>query len=304
MPFELLRRQFLDRFLSSRGSEAQAPQQAPAAQTPATATADPQARTFAEQEAALRPQGPAATLPPEWQAFLAPTTSTASQSAAQQQDRTPTRADLETTQQQRPTPTPVPAQTTAQQPPPALVAAVQKKGLLSDFEAMWKAHPHNNGSADSVSAGTVNENQGWDPDQYANTCAIRVSVMLNTLGGEHKITRDKAVAAGIPKGRVFYSAKTKWYYLLAASEIAQYVAHHQGKPSVTWPATGRFKDEATFESDFSTKIEPALAGKKGFVFFDKIFGYSGSGHVDIFDGSTLSAATHWYASQALKVWYV
>src|SRR5690606_13846353 len=144
-----------------------------------------------------------------------------------------------------------PAQVAPAPPPPAsLVEQVRQKGLLPEFEKMWKAHPRNNGSSESVSSRTVNANQGWDPDQYANTCAIRVSVMLNTLGGEHKITRDKAVAAGIPKHRAFYSAKTKWYYLLAASEIAQYVAHHQGKPSAVLPKSSRYKDGAAFEADF------------------------------------------------------
>ena len=297
MPFEFLRRQFLDRFFGSGSAgQQQQPQQA-TTQRPATTT--PQGNAFAEQEAALRPPGQPAA-PPEWAAALNPQTTPSTPAA--QQEVAPSRADLDAAQ--RPTPTQAPAQAPTPKPPASLVAAAKKKGLLSDFEAMWKAHPRNNGSAESVSAGTVNENQGWDPDQYANTCAIRVSVMLNTLGGAHAITREKAVAAGIPKGRVFYSAKTKWYYLLAAGEIGQYIAHHQGKPSVAFPKAGRFKDAEAFEADFDAKITPELVGKRGFVFFDKIFGYSGSGHVDLFDGTTLSAATHWYPSQALKVWYV
>jgi len=293
MPFEFLRRQFLDRLFSQRGADAPQQEQRPAS-TP------PQGTTFAEQEAALRPPAQTETqTPPEWQAFLNPQST-----PAQQQQAEPSAAELDAAQRGQQTPGAQAATTQTPQPPASLVAEVKKKGLLSDFEAMWKAHPHNNGSAASVSAATVNTNQGWDPDQYANTCALRISVMLNTLGGEHKITRDKAVAAGIPKGRVFYSSKTKWYYLLAANEMAQYIAHHQGKPSVSFPAGGRFKDADAFEADFDAKIAPAVAGKKGFVFFDRIFGYSGSGHVDLFDGTTLSAASHWYASQALKVWYV
>ncbi|TNF38103.1 MAG: hypothetical protein EP329_01410 [Deltaproteobacteria bacterium] len=290
MPFDFLRRTFLERFFSR---DASTPQQAPRTQTPA------QGQTLAEQEATLRPgaqptvQGPTQTpVRPEWQAFLNPVA-------------TPTQADLQGANQAAPGQTPGQAgQAQAQQPPASLVEEVRKKGLLGEFEAMWKAHPHNNGSANDQSAGEVNQAQGWDPGQWANTCALRISVMLNTLGGEHKITKDKAVAAGIPKGRVFYSAKTKWYYLLAASEIAQYVAHHQGKPSAVWPVSGRYKDANAFEKDFKDKVEPVVSGKKGFVFFDKIFGYSGSGHVDLFEGTTLSAAHHWYPSQALKVWYV
>jgi len=297
MPFEFLRRTFLERFFSRGESSSQ--QQAPRTSAPAAQGGN---TTFAEQEAALSPgaqptvQGPAAQgqnqtpVRPEWEAFLTPAA-------------TPTQADLRNADQATPGQTSQAAQAPAQ-PPASLVEEVRKKGLLSDFEAMWKAHPHNNGSANDQSAGDVNQAQGWDPGQWANTCALRISVMLNTLGGEHKITKDKAVAAGIPKGRVFYSAKTKWYYLLAASEIAQYIGHHQGKPSAVWPVSGRYADANAFEKDFKAKVEPAVSGKKGFVFFDKIFGYSGSGHVDLFDGTTLSAAHHWYPSKALKVWYV
>lgn len=295
MPFEFLRRTFLERFFSRNETTSQP---APRTNTPAAQ----QGNTFDEQEAALRPgaqtpaqtpaqtQGPVAA-PPEWQAYLNPAA-------------TPTRTDLQNADQATPGQAATQAAQTPAQPPASLVEAAKKKGLLGEFEAMWKAHPHNNGSAQDQSAGEVNQDQGWDPGQWANTCALRISVMLNTLGGEHKITKDKAVAAGIPKGRVFYSAKTKWYYLLAASEIAQYVGHHQGKASAVWPVSGRYKDAAAFEKDFKAKVEPVVSGKKGFVFFDKIFGYSGSGHVDLFDGTTLSAAHHWYPSQALKVWYV
>jgi hypothetical protein len=40
------------------------------------------------------------------------------------------------------------------------------------------------------------------------------------------------------------------------------------------------------------------------VAFDKIFGYGGSGHVDIFNGETLSDSSSWYASQQIKLWIV
>ena len=52
------------------------------------------------------------------------------------------------------------------------------------------------------------------------------------------------------------------------------------------------------------QIRDAVAGKKGIVAFDKIFGYSGTGHVDIFNGEQLSDATNWYPARALKIWFV
>lgn len=294
MPFDFLRRQFLERFFSG-GNQNQNQQQQP--QRPASPA--PQGETLEEQERSLRPPAaPPVVVQPEWEAVLNPEANT----QATEQANTPSATDLDNAEHEAPGQTTAPTAPPA--PPPTLVEEVRRRGLFPEFEKMWKAHPRNNGSAESVSSRTVNSDQGWDPDQWANTCAIRVSVMLNTLGGEHKITKEKAVAAGLKSSRVFYSRKTKWYYLLAASEIAQYVAHHQGKPSVTFPKSTRYKDAQAYNADFDTKMAPAINGKKGFVFFDKIFGYSGTGHVDVFDGMTLSAASSWYPSQALKLWYV
>jgi hypothetical protein len=84
-----------------------------------------------------------------------------------------------------------------------------------------------------------------------------------------------------------------------------YVSHHFGKPHASWPeGTKRFKDADTFQKSFDATIQPIVSGKKGIVAFDKIFGYSGTGHVDIFDGQRLSDAPSWYACQQLKVWYI
>lgn len=189
----------------------------------------------------------------------------------------------------------------------AAKAKARKEGKLEglEFEEMWAAHPHNYlpDESQNTSSADVNKAQGWDPDQWANTCAIRMSVMFNTIGGAYKITPAKAKAAGIKRSRVFYSRKTKWYYLLAAREIWQYCTAHFGKPHQTWPPSGRFQDEAAFNASFGKDIEPVVSGKRGIVAFDKIFGYSGSGHVDIFDGPQLSDGS-WYPSKRVMVWYV
>lgn len=189
----------------------------------------------------------------------------------------------------------------------------RKQGKLEGltFEEMWAAHPHNyqesyagGDASQNTSSADVNEAQGWDPDQWANTCAIRISVMLNTIGGAYAITPEKAAAAGIKKSRVFYSKKTKWYYLLAAKEIWQYATARFGTPHKVFPANGgRYQDEAAFNTALPD-ITAELAGKKGLAGFDKIFGYSGTGHVDIFDGEQLSNAPGWYACQRLMLWYI
>ncbi len=179
-------------------------------------------------------------------------------------------------------------------------------GLPADFQKVWDAHPHNYqaDSSQNTSSATMADWLGFDPAVYQNTCAIRLSTMFNQLGGDYKITKEKAVAAGIPAARVAFSKKTGWFYLLSAKEAWTYVTAHFGQPHQSWPNGKRFKTEDEFNTTFESEIEPEVSGKKGIVAFDKIFGYGGTGHVDVFDGKTLSDAAHWYPCQNLKVWYI
>lgn len=179
-------------------------------------------------------------------------------------------------------------------------------GLPEDFQKVWNAHPHNyqKDSSKNTSSGEMADWLGFDPNTYSNTCAIRLSTMFNQLGGDYKITKEKAIAAGIAAGRVAFSKKTGWYYLLSAKEAWTYVSAQFGPPHASWPENRRFKSEDEFTSSFDSEIEPEVSGKRGIVAFDKIFGYSGTGHVDVFDGKQLSDSAHWYPCQQLKVWYI
>ena len=179
-------------------------------------------------------------------------------------------------------------------------------GLPEDFQKMWDAHPHNyqDDSRKNTASADLQVAQGWSPDQYSNTCAIRMSILFNNLGGNFKITREKAKAAGIDPGRVPFSKKTGWYYILSAKEMWTYLERHAGRAHVTLPARGRFSKAEDFQKAYDKDIAPAVAGRKGIVAFDKIFGFSGSGHVDLFDGEHLSDSASWYPSQALRLWYV
>lgn len=179
-------------------------------------------------------------------------------------------------------------------------------GLPADFQQMWDAHPHNylDDPSQNTASSDLQVAQGWNPDQYSNTCAIRLSIMFNQLGGNYKISRDKAKAAGIAAGRVPYSAKTGWYYILSAKEMWQYVEAHFGKAHAEFPTRGRFVDAEAFGKGFDADVAPLVAGRRGIVAFDKIFGYAGTGHVDIFSGMQLSDAPNWYPCQAIKLWFV
>jgi hypothetical protein len=170
------------------------------------------------------------------------------------------------------------------------------------FDKMWAAHPHNNGQdpeQDTDSETVLNEH--GLPKEFENTCAIRLSIMLNGIG--QNITPAKTKAAGLGRAP-HYSKKTKQYYILGANEVWQYIRATFRKPDVVFPPTGRYKDAAAFQKGYEEQIKPAVAGKSGIVAFDKIFTYSGTGHMDLFAGETLSDSSSWYESQRIELWYI
>jgi hypothetical protein len=174
------------------------------------------------------------------------------------------------------------------------------------FEEMWEAHPHNylEDEDQNTSSDEVREEEGL-PAYLENTCAVRLSVMLNNLGESTKITPAKVKACGLPR-RPHYSKKTKHYYIVAASEMWTYLAKHFRKADVMYPKSGKWKNEEEFTADFEggdNPIKDVLASKKGIVAMEKIFGYGGTGHVDIFDGLTLSDGS-WYPCKRLHIWNI
>ena len=171
------------------------------------------------------------------------------------------------------------------------------------FDKMWEAHPHNDGygGAEDTSSDDVRSEHGL-PDYIDNTCAVRLSIMLNGIG--ETITPAKTKAAGIER-KPHYSPKTKQYYILAAREMWTYLSKHFRAPDVSLPPGGkRYQSEEEFREAFDKEVKPLLAGRKGIVAFDKIFSYGGTGHVDLFDGEALSDSSDWYSSQRIMLWYI
>ena len=187
----------------------------------------------------------------------------------------------------------------------AKTSGVYKKEKLPQgkegFQKMWEAHPHNyqDNPDENTSSADILENLGF-PAGW-NTCAIRLSIMLNRLG--LKITPEKCRSAGLRRKPMF-SKKTKEYYILSAEEMWIYLTKNFRAPDLVLPKTGRYKDSDDFQKAFEDTIRPIIRNKKGIVAFDRIFGYSGSGHMDIFDGEKLSDAPAWYPCQRIRLWYV
>jgi Type VI secretion system (T6SS), amidase effector protein 4 len=185
--------------------------------------------------------------------------------------------------------------------------AVQMKKELPKgdeaFDKMWAAHPHNDGygGEEDTDSEEVRSEHGL-PDYIDNTCAVRLSIMMNGIG--ETITPAKTKAAGIDR-KPHYSSKTKQYYILAAREMWTYLSKYYRAPDVVFPPDGtRFADREAFMTSFDATVKPLLSGKKGIVAFDKIFGFGGTGHVDLFNGEALSDSGDWYPSQRLLLWYV
>ncbi len=184
--------------------------------------------------------------------------------------------------------------------------AVRKKEKLpkgeEGFEKMWASHPHNyqDDPSQNTDSAALLESIGLPTDW--NTCAIRLSVMLNKIG--LTITPAKVKAAGIARAP-YYSKKTKHYYILSAKEMWTYLSKNFRKADAIFPGPAKtYKDAEAFQAGFKKDIEPIVKSRKGIVAFEKIFGYGGTGHVDLFDGLKLSDAPDWYPSMRVHLWYV
>jgi hypothetical protein len=163
------------------------------------------------------------------------------------------------------------------------------------FDRMWAAHPHNTQLSDAI-----REAHGL-PDYMANTCAIRFSIMLNDA--HLPITPEKTRRAGLTR-RPYYSQKTKQYYILSAKEMWTYLHRYYRAADRIFPVSGTYGDAEEFQKELDSTIKPIIGKRKGIVAFEKIFSYDGTGHVDLFDGETLSDSYTWYPCSRLHVWYV
>lgn len=172
------------------------------------------------------------------------------------------------------------------------------------FERMWDAHPHNYqaDSTQNTSSDDLAQQHGF-PAEW-NTCAIRLSIMLNRIG--LTITPEKTKAAGISRNP-YYSRKTRQYYILSAKEMLTYLTNNFRKADRVFPAPNkRYRNNAEFMEGFNRDISKVVQSRKGIVMFEGIFTYQGGsrGHVDLFDGLNLSDAPGWYDCERLHLWFV
>lgn len=124
-----------------------------------------------------------------------------------------------------------------------------------DFQTMWNAYP--TGASPDVRkqlGGKV------DDDRYENTCAIRMSATLNKVG--RKVPNN-------PPGLYTVKDKDKNNIALRMKELADYLEKQWGKAIVRAKRPGS---------------KHAFQGKQGVIAFIGIPGYTGGGHIDLWDG--------------------
>lgn len=90
-----------------------------------------------------------------------------------------------------------------------------------------------------------------------NHCALRVSIALE--------------GAGFTIGNDFTANKCRHNYARGASDLAAYLRTKWGNRDQGYEAPN--------------SMPAAMSGKKGIVLFERIPGFSGQGHIDVFDGT-------------------
>jgi hypothetical protein len=138
------------------------------------------------------------------------------------------------------------------------------------FNSMWNKYPNgDSGTVKKMIGGKVD-----NPD-YVNTCAIRMSYTLNNTG--------QNVKSGA--GMLTVKGGDKKNYGLRMAEMAAYLKKQWGRPTL------HVKNPGGSSS--------AFAGRQGVIAFLGIPGYSGGGHVDLWDGQKTAHGDYFNSSEVM-----
>ncbi|MBX3471817.1 MAG: type VI secretion system amidase effector protein Tae4 [Planctomycetes bacterium] len=138
------------------------------------------------------------------------------------------------------------------------------------FDTLWANYPV--GSSPDVRRAIGGQ---VDNDNYANTCAIRVSRTLNLSGQPIKPAEGLLTVRGGDGKR----------YALRMKELTNYLKARWGKPQVSVKKPNG--DKSKFD------------GKKGVISFLGIPGYTGGGHIDLWDGAQTQTGDYFDSNEVL-----
>lgn len=111
-----------------------------------------------------------------------------------------------------------------------------------------------------------------DVSTSVNHCALRMSIAL--------------AGAGFTLGSDFTANKCRHNLARGASDLAAYLQTKWGNRDLGFSSPG--------------SLPSTLSGKNGVIFFETIPGFSGQGHIDVFDGTVGKTGTYWNAA---VIWF-
>jgi len=164
-------------------------------------------------------------------------------------------------------------------------SAQTRPGVCSNFAKVFAAYP-----GDDLPSDELLESLGGGMIGMANTCTIRATIALRSLGLE----------AGEIGNAVWRDAK-KRKYLIRVLEMNQFLRATFGPPQwVGGPGTPT--DEV---NDMGEKVylhPPQLRGNAGMIRYSDCPFSDASGHIDVFDGQKLKGHGYAHKCRKMEVW--
>jgi hypothetical protein len=153
-------------------------------------------------------------------------------------------------------------------------------GKLPSFQLLWNGYPDFPEKSETENARAVRKLIGGacDNEDYANTCAMRLSAALLYAG--ITLPHKHPGLLTVRGGNGIY--KDKWIALRHA-ELSLYLKNHLwGHPQVFH---SKLTNKQAVEPDTYVLPPPELSGKRGVIsFFNLRLQHWHGGHLDIFDG--------------------
>jgi hypothetical protein len=151
---------------------------------------------------------------------------------------------------------------------------------IPTFSELWNNYPGSNYSADGVFelvGGMIQYNHNRFPDNFSNTCAIRISHAFNMSGYSIPYKKGKTSSGKNSNG-------SKYWYFFRVTDFDRFLTNLLGDPDI----------ESNNPSDFQ--------GHQGIILF-QVSGWSdATGHFTLWDGSNVAYGNYFSEAYNIKLW--
>ncbi|MFL5786867.1 MAG: T6SS effector amidase Tae4 family protein, partial [Flavisolibacter sp.] len=148
----------------------------------------------------------------------------------------------------------------------------QKRPSFSSMNSNYMGSKYTADEVYNSIGGNVLKNHISDPDNFSNSCALRLSKALNKSG----------VKIPNVKGKTLKGADGS-YYFFRVSDLKVFLINKFGKPDVKG-------------------TESSLSNEKGIILFDNCDFSDATGHLDIWDGKTCKDECYFERCNSAKIW--